>query len=232
MANGIIEQIKEKLDIVNEIGTVVALKRAGKAYRGLCPFHNERSPSFYVFPDTKTWRCFGCNEGGDIFTFVSRQQSLDFHETLVQLAEKANISLSGDDGPREPSAQSQAKARLRALNETVAVWFHHQLLTATGAQYARSYLQSRGVSNESIEQFRLGYAPEGDQLARYLAEQGYGEDEIIEAGFIRKREGERAGIYDYFRNRVIFPSATRVARPSVLAGANWAGERRNISTRR
>jgi DNA primase len=205
MASGVIEQIKEKLDIVEEIGLVVALKRSGKAYKGLCPFHNERTPSFYVFPDSKTWRCFGCNEGGDIFTFVSRHQTLDFRETLTQLAEKAGVPLTSDDTTHEAPAQTQARARLRALNEAVAVWMHHQLLTAPAAQYARSYLQSRGISNETIEAFRLGYAPEGDQLARYLAEQGYGEEECIAAGFIRRREGERGGIYDYFRNRVIFP---------------------------
>jgi DNA primase len=205
MASGVIEQIKEKLDIVNEIGAVVALKRAGKDYKGLCPFHNERTPSFYIFPDSKTWRCFGCNEGGDIFTFIQRHQGLDFRDTLALLAEKAGVALGGDDGPREPPAQTQAKARLRALNDAAAVWFHHQLLTAHAAQYARSYLQSRGITNETIAQFRLGFAPEGDHLTRYLIEQGYSEDEIIEAGFARRREGERGGLYDYFRNRVIFP---------------------------
>src|SRR5689334_5689773 len=109
MANGIIEQIKDKIDIVNEIGNVVALKKSGKAYKGLCPFHNERSPSFYVFPDTKTWRCFGCNEGGDVFSFVAKQQALDFPETLKVLAEKAGIDTSFDDGPREPSEQTKAR---------------------------------------------------------------------------------------------------------------------------
>ncbi len=205
MAHGIIEQIKEKLDIVNEIGAVVALKRAGKDYKGLCPFHNERTPSFYVNPDRKTWRCFGCNEGGDIFTFVQRHQGLDFRDTLVQLAEKAGVALSGDESSHESSAQSHVKARLRTLNDAAAVWYHHQLLTAHAAQYARAYLQSRGISNETITQFRLGFAPEGDQLTRYLLDQGYSEDEIVEAGFSRRREGERAGTYDYFRNRVIFP---------------------------
>ena len=206
MANSTIEQIKEKLDIVNEIGAVVALKRAGKAYRGLCPFHNERSPSFYVFPDTKTWRCFGCNEGGDVFTFVAKQQGLDFGETLKLLAEKSGIGLGGDDFfSQETAISNQAKTRLRALNDAAAVWFHHQLLTATGATYARSYLQSRGIANESIEQFRLGYAPDGDGLTRYLLEQGYTAEESIEAGLTRRREADRGGgMYDYFHNRLIF----------------------------
>lgn len=206
MADGAIEQIKEKLDIVNEIGASVALRRAGKAYRGLCPFHDERSPSFYVFPDTKTWRCFGCNEGGDLFTFVAKQQSLDFGEVLRTLADKAGINLgSRADEPFEPSQQSQARARLKTMNEAAAVWFHHQLLTAASATYARSYLQTRGITNETIERFRLGYAPEGDQLAQYLLGQDYTADEIIEAGLARRRDADKGGgVYDYFRNRLIF----------------------------
>lgn len=206
MADGAIEQIKEKLDIVNEIGATVGLRRSGKAYKGLCPFHDERSPSFYVFPDTKTWRCFGCNEGGDLFTFVAKQQNLDFGEVLRTLAEKAGVNLGGRaDEPFEPSLQSQARARLKTMNEAAAVWFHHQLLTAPSATYARSYLQTRGISNETIERFRLGYAPEGDHLAQYLIGQDYAEEEIIEAGLARRRDADKGGgVYDYFRNRLIF----------------------------
>ncbi len=206
MASDTIERIREKLDIVSEIGAVVNLRRSGKAYKGTCPFHNERTPSFYVFPETKTWRCFGCNAGGDLFTFVERQQGIDFREALALLADKAGLPLSaGDDGPREPSAQSQARARLRTMNDAAAVWFHHQLLTAPAATYARDYLQSRGISNESIERFRLGYAPDGDALARYLTGQGFEPEDIVEAGLARRREGDATGgLYDYFRNRIIF----------------------------
>jgi DNA primase len=206
MASSAIEQIKERLDIVSEIGAVVALRRSGKAYKGLCPFHSERTPSFYVFPETRTWRCFGCNEGGDLFAFVIRNQGLDFSAALALLAEKAGVDPGSRDGePHEPSAQSQARARLRTLNDAAAVWFHHQLLTAASATYARSYLQTRGVSNETIERFRLGYAPDGDHLARYLIEQGFEADEVVEAGLARRREGDdRGSLYDYFRNRILF----------------------------
>src|SRR5262249_30281157 len=119
----VIERIKQKLDIVDEIGAVVPLRKSGKAFKGLCPFHGERTPSFYVFPETGTWRCFGCNEGGDLFSFVEKQQGLDFRETLALLAERAGIPLgptggSGADGefPAE-SAETTARKRLRALNE-------------------------------------------------------------------------------------------------------------------
>jgi DNA primase len=204
MAVDAIEEIKERIDLVSEIGTVVALRRSGKAYKGLCPFHNERTPSFYVFPETRTWRCFGCNEGGDVFTFFSRYQNLDFRDVLTMLAEKAGVDLgAGSDFAAGPTPQDAARARLRAMNDAAAVWFHHQLLTSTAANYARSYLQSRGIANETIERFRLGYAPDGDTLAKYLIEQGYGEDELVEAGLARRREGETR-LYDYFRNRVIF----------------------------
>lgn len=204
MAASVIEQIKQKLDIVQEIGAVVALRRSGKAYKGVCPFHTERTPSFYVFPETGTWRCFGCNEGGDLFTFVAKRQGLEFRETLALLAEKAGVALGGGDDPFDgaPSPQNQARARLRAMNESAAIWFHHQLLTSSAASYARSYLQSRGISNESIEQFRLGYAPDGDSLTRALLGQGYGEEEIVEAGLARRRDS--GGLYDYFRQRLIF----------------------------
>lgn len=205
----VIERIKQKLDIVEEIGAVVPLKKSGKAFKGLCPFHGERTPSFYVFPETGTWRCFGCNEGGDVFTFVEKQQGLEFRDVLAQLAERAGIALESGmrDGELfEESAETSARKRLRALNDAAAIWFHHQLLQAPEAQYARTYLDSRGVSNESIALWRLGYAPDGDRLSTYLQAQGYTVKELVEAGFSREREPNRGGgIYDYFRNRVIFP---------------------------
>jgi len=204
----VIEQIKQKLNIVDEIGAVVQLKKSGKAFKGLCPFHGERTPSFYVFPETGTWRCFGCNEGGDIFTFIEKQQGVEFREVLQQLAEKAGVALErGDPGERvEAAAESGARQRLRALNEAAAIWFHHQLLRATEAQYARSYLESRGINGESIALWRLGYAPDGDRLSQYLLGQGFSAQELILAGLSREREAQRGGgLYDYFRNRLIFP---------------------------
>jgi DNA primase len=214
--------IKQKLDIVEEIGAVVPLRKSGKAFKGLCPFHGERTASFYVFPESGTWKCFGCGEGGDLFTFVEKQQGLDFHDALVYLAERAGVALnarSSEDGPAPESAETVARKRLRALNEAAAIWFHSQLLQATEAQYARSYLDSRGVNNESIALWRLGYAPDGDHLARYLLGQGYSEQELTEAGLARVRDAERgAGMYDYFRNRLIFPIRDGSGRTSAFGG--------------
>ncbi len=229
-SNGIVERIKQKLDIVDQIGAVVALKKSGKAFKGLCPFHGERTPSFYVFPETGTWRCFGCNEGGDLFTFVEKQQGLDFREALVFLAERAGIPVvEGSSGisTGEPSADTSIRKRLRALNEAAAIWFHSQLLQAGEAQYARSYLASRGVNNESIALWRLGYAPDGDALARYLQGQGYSVPEIVEAGLARTREADPrrpgGGLYDYFRNRLIFPIRDARGQSTAFGGRELGG---------
>ncbi|HET8906020.1 MAG TPA: DNA primase [Ktedonobacterales bacterium] len=213
-----IERIKQKLDIVEEIGAVVSLKKSGKAYKGLCPFHGERTPSFYVFPDKQDWHCFGCGERGDIITFVQKQQSLDFREALELLAERAGIPLENTSRPETPeeSAETANRKRLRALNEAAAIWFHHQLLQSTAAQYCRSYLDSRGVSSDSIAHWRLGYAPDGDALVQYLLGVGYSGKEVVEAGLARERESDRGGgMYAYFRNRLIFP--IRDARGQTIA---------------
>jgi DNA primase len=228
----VIERIKQKLDIVEEIGAVVPLKKSGKAFRGLCPFHGERTPSFYVMPDRGSWHCFGCGEGGDIFTFVQKQQGLDFREALVLLAERAGIPLdphagfTGEDAAE--SADARARKRLRELNEAAAIWYHHKLLQAPEAQYARSYLDSRGVSNETILQWRLGFAPaEGDGLARYLIEQGYGVQELMDAGLAKEREAKQGHpggeLYDFFRNRVIFPIRDSRGRTIAFGGRELGG---------
>ncbi len=223
MAGPLIETIKAKVDVVEEIGLVVALRKAGKSFQGLCPFHNERTPSFYVFPESQTWRCFGCNEGGDVFTFVEKQQGLDFREALRYLADKAGVAVEEygrSDSERERQANA-LKERLRKLNEDAALWFHQMLLRSKDAAEARTYLQSRGISSESVMAFSLGYAPEHrESLSRYLLGQGYTEFELIEGGLARPRETTKelsgkgasvseikqsGGVYDYFRNRIIFP---------------------------
>ncbi len=223
----VIETIKTRVDVVDEIGLVVSLHKSGKALKGLCPFHNERTPSFYVFPDTQTWRCFGCNEGGDVFTFVEKQQNVDFRDALSYLAEKAGVALedTGRDAEQEREA-SALKERLRKMNEDAQLWFHQVLLRSKEASEARAYVQSRGISPDSVLSFGLGYAPaHGDGLTRYLLTQGYTEREIVNGGLARERDegiGGSGGIYDYFRNRLIFP--IRDARGRVIGfGGRAAG---------
>ena len=219
----LIESIKAKIDVVEEVGLVVALRKSGKSLQGLCPFHNERTPSFYVFPKSQTWRCFGCNEGGDIFTFVEKQQGLDFRDALLYLSEKAGIAVDdyGSTNPEQERKVNALKERLRKLNEEAALWFHQMLLRSKDAAEARVYLQSRGISADSVMSFSLGYAPESwDGLSRYLLGQGYTEHELVNGGLARARGEEKmtvgsgtsvggkeqsSGVYDYFRNRLIFP---------------------------
>src|SRR5437868_2433621 len=208
----IIETIKAKINVVDEIGLVVVLQKSGKALKGLCPFHNERTPSFYVFAETQTWRCFGCNEGGDVFSFVQKQQGLEFREALQYLAEKAGVSLddfSGQD-PEQAREINALKERLRKLNEDALLWFHQMLLRSKEAAEARAYVQSRGISADTVVTFSLGYAPEQwDGLSHFLLGRGYTERELVNGGLARDRDGglggSSSGIYDYFRHRLIFP---------------------------
>src|SRR5712691_8342362 len=215
----IIETIKAKVDVVEEIGLVVALQKSGKSFKGLCPFHNERTPSFYVFGESQTWRCFGCNEGGDVFTFVQMQQGLEFREALLYLAEKAGVAVedysSHNRSPEEERESQAAKERQRKLNEDALLWFHQMLLRSKDAAEARAYVQSRGISSESVVTFSLGYAPDRREgLSSYLLGQGYTESELVSGGLARMRDGGigdsggtgiGGGIYDYFRHRLIFP---------------------------
>ena len=219
----LIGAIKAKIDVAEEVGLVVALRKSGKSLQGLCPFHNERTPSFYVFPESQTWRCFGCNEGGDVFTFVEKQQGLDFRDALHYLAEKVGVTVEnyGSTSPEQQREANALKEKLRKLNEEAALWFHQMLLRSKDAAEARAYIQSRGISAESVMSFSLGYAPEGwDGLSKYLFGQGYTEYELEQAGLVRAREmakvsaatsvsavgrDQSSGVYDYFRNRIIFP---------------------------
>ncbi len=231
MTSSVIEIIKAKIDIADEIGLVVHLQKSGKTLKGLCPFHSERTPSFYVNRETQTFHCFGCNEGGDVFSFVQKQQGLEFRDTLHYLAEKTGVAVEDVSGrdPQEERERSAVKERLRKLNEDALLWFHQSLLRSREASEARAYVQSRGISSETVLAFSLGYAPESwDSLSRYLLTQGYTERELVTGGLAREREGPITteggnGIYDYFRNRLIFP--IRDARGRVIGfGGRGLGE--------
>ena len=212
-----IDTIKAKIDVVEEIGLIVALQKSGKSFKGLCPFHNERTPSFYVFAESQTWHCFGCNEGGDVFTFVQKQQGLEFRDALMYLAEKAGVSIEdySSRNPEEERETNAIKERLRKLNEDALLWFHQVLLRSKDAIGARAYVQSRGISSDSVIAFGLGYAPEHwNGLSNYLLGRGYTERELLSGGLAREREvasnagadgSGMGGVYDYFRSRIIFP---------------------------
>ena len=198
------DEIKDRLDIVDVISGYVPLKKAGRNYKGLCPFHNEKTPSFIVFPDTQGWHCFGaCGIGGDIFTFVMKRENLDFGEALAMLAAKAGVELQ----PREAAASGDdAKLeRLRAIVADAAVYFHYLLNKASEAAIARDYLARRGLTEATWEAWQLGYALDSwDALRDRLTGKGYKLDEIEETGLVIRRD-DSSGYYDRFRGRLMIP---------------------------
>jgi len=200
---GVIDEIKERLDIVDVISSYVPLKKAGRNYKALCPFHTEKTPSFVVFPDTQTWHCFGaCNTGGDVFSFIMRRENMEFGEALRFLAEKAGVSLE----PRGEAqkAAGKVKERLRKINALAADYFHYLLLKSTDGAQARDYLAQRGISEETCKIFQLGYArDEWQALGQHLTSKGYSWSDLLEAGLVLERKG--GGYYDRFRGRLIFP---------------------------
>lgn len=199
----VVDQIKDRLDILEVISAYVPLKKSGRTYKGLCPFHAEKTPSFVVFPETGTWHCFGaCGTGGDMFTFIMKMEKVDFAEALRILAEKAGILLE-ERRPQEKARQDLLE-RLREANAAAAAFFHQLLLHSPQAEFARRYLAGRHLSPETIESFTLGYAPaDWEALSRYLTARGYTTAELLEAGLIVARE--EGGHYDRFRNRLMIP---------------------------
>jgi DNA primase len=201
---GVVDEIKERLDIVEVIQSYVPLKKAGRNYQGLCPFHTEKTPSFVVFPETGTWHCFGaCATGGDVLSFIMKRENLAFGEALQMLARRAGIELE----PRSPRA-AEAERRLdllREINQAAATYFHHLLLESDEAARARSYLERRGLQAATLERFQLGYAlDQWDGLLRYLSAKSYAPADLVEAGVIVERE-DKSGHYDRFRGRIMFP---------------------------
>ena len=200
----VVDEIKDRLDIVEVIQSSVPLKKAGRNYKGLCPFHAEKTPSFVVFPDTGTWHCFGaCGTGGDVFSFIMKQENLDFGEALQVLARRAGVELE----PRSPQA-AEAEKRLdllRQINQAAATYFHHLFFNSDEASRARAYLEKRGLNRQTIDRFQIGYSLDlWDGLLRYLTNKGYALADLREVGLIIQREDE-SGYYDRFRGRVVFP---------------------------
>ena len=192
--NDQVQEIKEKLNIVDVISGYLRLQKAGVNYRALCPFHNEKTPSFMVSPSRQNWHCFGCAEGGDIFSFIQKIEAVEFPEALKMLAEKAGVVLKYGD----PKLRSE-KDRIYEICEKAAQFF-----TSSLGQNAvvSKYLGDRGLKNETISEWRLGYAPDSwNSLLLFLTGRGYREQEIEKAGLILS--GQR--YHDRFRNRLMFP---------------------------
>lgn len=201
---GAVDEVKNRIDIIELISSYVPLKKAGRNYKGICPFHAEKTPSFVVFPDTQTWHCFGaCGTGGDVFRFIMQREGLDFSEALRELARRAGVSLA----PPTPQSEEADKEREKLLDihAAAAQYFHHLLRQAKEGAHAREYLTGRGIDSETIERFQLGYALDTwESLKSHLIGRGYAETDLVEAGLLVKKE-DTGSSYDRFRNRLIIP---------------------------
>lgn len=195
-----VELIKERVSIVDLVGQRVKLQKSGRNLKGLCPFHNEKTPSFYVFADQDRYHCFGCGQSGDVFTWIMRTENVEFTEALRMLAERVGIELK----PRQArKAEDDRLDRLRSVNEAAARYFQSMLFTPSG-KAALDYLYDRGLTRATIDGFQLGWAPESwDALLTRLQQDGFSVEELVELGLVLARDS--GGHYDRFRGRIIFP---------------------------
>jgi len=201
MANDL-EEIKNRLNIVDVLGEYIRLEKAGSNYRALCPFHNEKTPSFSVNEEKQFWHCFGCQKHGDIFSFVMEMEGLEFREALKTLAEKAGVKLQGYSPQK-----TQEKNRTLEILELATKWYEYQLWNGPGKIKILGYLRERGLKDETIREFRLGYAPKGwRNILTFLIKRGFKVNEIFKTGILVKKEN-KADYYDRFRERIMFPIA-------------------------
>jgi len=206
MSDSQVEEIKSKLNVVDVIADYVQLKKAGVNFRARCPFHGEKTPSFYVSPARQIWHCFGCGLGGDIFEFVKQIESMDFPGALEKLADRAGVALR--PARFVERAVVDNKSALYALNDLAARFYHKILLDSPLAEEARRYLEDRKFQRETLESWQIGYAPDRwDALFQFLSKRDYQSSDMEKAGLIARRDdnGASAGFFDRFRDRVMFP---------------------------
>ena len=197
----IIDEVRQTNDIVDVISQYVRLKRSGRNYFGLCPFHNEKSPSFSVSPEKQIFHCFGCGVGGNVFTFLTKIEGINFVEAVQQLAERSNIQLPTLENNMD-SAREELKAKVYKVNEFTAKYYHENLYKPE-SKIAQEYIKKRKLSNETLKSFQIGFSGKFDELYQELKKQGFGEREILESGLVNKNE--RGQFIDRYRNRLMFP---------------------------
>ena len=226
MARDAVAEIKARLDIVDVVGGYVTLQRAGRGHRALCPFHSEKTPSFNVSQDRQAWYCFGCQEGGDMFTFVEKVEHTDFRAALELLAEKAGVELEAAAQGGERRGVSRRRKRTLELNARAAAFFEHVLWSSSAGADGRELVAARALAEAQARTFGMGFAPAGgggeDALSRYLSERAAATpDEIVDAGLAHHARGGR--LRDRFRHRLVFP--IRDERGEVIAfGARALGD--------
>ena len=206
MAKDAVGEIRDRTDIVDLITPYSTLRKAGRSFKGLCPFHQEKTPSFIVFPESGTFHCFGCGRGGDAFTFYMEAEKVDFREALGELAKRAGVEL--DNRPPPSPERDAHRNRLVELNGLAATFYASQLKSGDAGTPGRDIVAKRQINGEMVEAFQLGYAPDAwDTLARYLSARGIDPELAVQAGLISERAS--GGHYDRFRARLLFPIRDR-----------------------
>ena len=221
IAQETVEQVAAASDIVAIIGSYFPLKRAGTEFRAICPFHQEKTPSFYVSPAKQSYYCHGCGAGGAIFQFLMQYENIDFPEAVRRLASRAGIALVEEELSAEEEAKQSLRKRLLRLHFEVAAWFHGNLLRTRAAEHARSYLKDRGINIEMAKHWQVGYAPSAwDALVRWASGAGFTRQELVESGLVKLREegNPRSNIYDRFRDRLIFPICNDIGEVIAFSG--------------
>lgn len=197
----IIDEVRQSNDIVDVISQYVHLKRSGRNYFGLCPFHNEKSPSFSVSPEKQIFHCFGCGVGGNVFTFLTKIEGINFVEAVQMLADRANIQLPTLENNQD-SAREILKAKVYKVNEFTANYYHENLYKPQ-AKEAQEYIKKRKLTNDTLKAFKIGFSGKFDELYQELRKQGFEEREILESGLVNKNE--KGQFIDRYRNRLMFP---------------------------
>ena len=202
----LVDDVKARTDIVELVQSRVQLMKAGRNFKANCPFHNEKTPSFFVFPERGTWHCFGaCGTGGDAFSFIQRADNLTFSESLSRLAERAGVPIP-ETRTQQDETTRQRNESLYTILQNTADYFHRILTYSPAGEQALRYLHERGISDGTIQDFQLGMAPKGwEVLTGHLADLGHSKEQMLAAGLIIERDGDAEGSYDRFRERLMFP---------------------------
>ncbi|KYP16742.1 DNA primase [Streptococcus parauberis] len=215
-----ISQIKNSLNIVDVIGEVVSLSRSGRHYLGLCPFHKEKTPSFNVIEDRQFFHCFGCGKSGDVFKFVEEYRQVPFLESVEILAEKAGMAVNIASQRQDYSPRVSAHQQLIAIHEDALKFYHAVLMTTTVGQKARNYLYNRGMTDELLEHFNIGLAPDESNYLFQSLSKKYSEEELAASGLFNLSEQSNT-IYDAFRNRIMFPLTDERGSTIAFSGRIW-----------
>ncbi len=197
----IINEVKENNDIIEVVSQYVSLKRSGRNYFGLCPFHNEKSPSFSVSPDKQIFHCFGCGVGGNVISFISKIEGIGFKEAIENLADRANIKLPVNAN-QEDSKLEELKSKVYKVNAFTAEYYHKRLYQPI-SKMGQEYVKKRKLTNDTLEAYKLGFSGNFDELYKALIKEGFKEQEILESGLVNKSENGK--YIDRYRNRFIIP---------------------------